>query len=290
MTVKFIAEVSSNHHQDLDRCLQFIDVSAEIGCDAVKFQLFKVDELFSSEILAKSETHRLRKGWELPLSFIPHLAKRCRDKKIHFGCTPFYLKAVDELLPYVDFYKIASYEILWTDLLVACAKTGKPVILSTGMATISEIEKAIIVLQQSGCCDLAILHCVSGYPTPVGECNLAAIKTIRSLLQSQSSQTHCPVGWSDHSVSPGVLFRAVHKWDSELIEFHIDLEGQGAEFQSNHCWLPDQIRLVIDEIKAGLAADGSGEKEPAPSEIPDREWRADPIDGLRPRKHMREVF
>jgi len=290
MTIKFIAEVSSNHHQDLNRCLEFIDRSAEIGCAAIKFQLFRVKELFSREILAKSEMHRSRKEWELPVSFLPHLAKRCRDKNIQFGCTPFYLKAVDELLPYVDFYKIASYEILWNDLLKACARTGKPVILSTGMATMDEIESAVTALCQNGCTNLTVLHCVSGYPTPVTDCNLAAIETIRSIFRPLSSTINFSVGWSDHTVNPGVLFRAVHRWNSEMIEFHMDLEGKGAEYKSRHCWLPDQIGFVIDEIKHGLCADGTGIKQPVPSELPDREWRADPEDGLRPFKHIRNIF
>ena len=86
--VRFVSEVSSNHAQDLQRCLDFIDVSAEVGCDVVKFQLFKVEELFSPEILQKSQKHRDRKQWELPLSFLPELKNRCDEKNIAFSCTP----------------------------------------------------------------------------------------------------------------------------------------------------------------------------------------------------------
>ena len=144
----FISEVSSNHAGDLDRCLEFIDVSAEIGCDAVKFQLFQVEKLFAPEVLASSEEHRNRREWELPSEFIPHIAERCRSRGVQFCCTPFDLEAVDELAPHVDFLKIASYELLWDDLLVACAQTGKPVILSTGMATLDEIQAAVARLRQ----------------------------------------------------------------------------------------------------------------------------------------------
>jgi sialic acid synthase SpsE len=131
----FIAEVSSNHYRDLDRSFAFIDAAAKAHCGAVKFQLFKIDQLFAPEILEKSEAHRRRKDWELPVEFLPQLARRCVENQIQFSCTPFYLAAVDELEPYIDFYKIASYELLWDDLLGACARTRKPVILSTGMAT-----------------------------------------------------------------------------------------------------------------------------------------------------------
>ena len=280
ITTKFIAEVSSNHSRDLDRCLEFIDTAARIGCDAVKFQLFKIDQLFSEEILAKSESHRQRKDWELPTDFLPELSKRSHERGIEFTCTPFYLDAVDELEPYVDFYKIASYELLWDDLIHASAKTGKPLILSTGMATMPEIKHAVETACEAGCTQLSLLHCISGYPTPPKECNLSAIETMRDNYD-------CSVGWSDHSVCPGVIYRAVHTWGASTIEFHLDLEGDGDEFATGHCWLPAQMQAVIETVKIGKIADGSGEKEPAECELSDRDWRADPEDGLRPFRHIR---
>ena len=288
--MKFVAEVSSNHNQDINRCFAFIDKAAEIGCDAVKFQLFKVEELFAPEILAKSEEHRQRKAWELPVEFLPALADRCSKTGIQFACTPFYLKAVEELLPHVDFYKIASYELLWNDLLIACAKTKKPVVISTGMATLDEVKSAVEVIVKAGCENLTILHCVSGYPTPINECNLAAIETIRDQFKIQNSKFKIKFGWSDHSVNSGVIYRAIHRWDAEMIEFHLDLDGTGEEYKAGHCWLPDQIKTVIETVRSGFQSDGTGEKVPTPSELPDRDWRADPIDGLRPLKHIRIDF
>jgi N-acetylneuraminate synthase len=279
----FIAEVSSNHHGNLDRCLQFVDTAASAGCGAVKFQLFRIDELFAPEILEKSPLHQARREWELPPDFLPPLARRCREKSIEFSCTPFYIDAVEQLLPHVDFFKIASYELLWTDLLSACGRTGKPVVLSTGMATMDEIEGAAATLRNAGCKDLTLLHCVSGYPAPAEECNLAAIRTLGDAF-------HCKTGWSDHSVSPAVIHRAVHRWDAEVIEFHLDLDGEGEEFAAGHCWLPGQIASVIKDIRTAFAADGNGQKLPTPAELPDRDWRADPVDGLRPLKLIRETW
>jgi len=246
----------------------------------VKFQLFKIAQLFSSEILERSEKHRNRKEWELPLEFVPQLASRCHEVGIEFSCTPFYLGAVSELEPYVAFYKIASYELLWDDLLAACAKTAKPVILSTGMAFMNEIQHAVQVLQQNGCAAPTLLHCTSAYPTPYAEANLAAIETIRQA-------TGCEVGWSDHTVEPAVIHRAIHRWGAKTIEFHLDLDGTGEEFSAGHCWLPEQIGAVIRDVGKGFVADGNGIKEPVPSELPDRLWRADPSDGLRPMKEIR---
>lgn len=280
MNVDFVAEVSSNHHRNLDRSLEFIDVAARSGCNAVKFQLFRIEELFSPEILSKSEKHRKRKEWELPLEFLPEIAKRCREQNIDFGCTPFYLDAVGQLEPFIAFYKVASYELLWDDLLAACARTGKPVILSTGMAVIDEIKHAVDVLKKNGCNAPTLLHCTSAYPTPHNEANLAAIETIRLA-------TRCEVGWSDHTVEPAVIQRAIYRWNASVIEFHLDLDGMGEEFEAGHCWLPDQIGAVIRDVRKGFEADGNGVKEPVPSELPDRLWRADPSDGLRPLREIR---
>ena len=147
----FIAEVSSNHHRNIERALEFVDAAANAGCSAVKFQLFKLNQLFAPEILNKSAKHRQRKDWELPQEYLPVLAKRCKEKGVAFGCTPFYLDAVAVLKPFVDFYKVASYELLWDDLLAVCAQTGKAVMLSTGLATLPEIQHAVSVLKSNGC-------------------------------------------------------------------------------------------------------------------------------------------
>jgi len=276
----FIAEASSNHDRDLSRALAFVDAAADAGCDAVKFQLFKIDRMFAPEILALSEKHRARKAWELPLSHLAPLTERCLKRGIQFSCTPFYLEAVEELRPFVAFYKIASYELLVTPLLEACAKTGKPVILSTGMATMEEIIAAANTLERAGAADITLLHCVSAYPTPAAEANLAAIASIRNA-------TGCKVGWSDHTRRPAVIERAVHHWNATAVEFHLDLDGEGAEYAAGHCWLPDEIAPVIGRIRESMIADGQGFKGPQPSELSDREWRADPFDGMRPLRPIR---
>lgn len=281
MTINFISEVSSNHNQDLERSIDFVETSARIGCTSVKFQLFKINEMFAPEVLQNSPTHQARKEWELPLSFIPEIKDACKKQKIGFGCTPFYIDAVEELEPYVDYYKIASYELLWTDLLRECSMTKKPLIISTGMATEDEIKQSVETIRNSGCEDLTILHCVSNYPTDIENCNLASIRRIKEITETET-------GWSDHSVLPEVIFRAIHKWNAKTIEFHLDLEGEGREYDSGHCWLPSQIQKVISSVNRGLEADGSGIKEPTESELHERNWRADSVDGLRPTQAIRK--
>ena len=112
-TTKFVAEVSSNHNQDLNRSMEFVSVAAECGFDAVKFQLFEVEKLFSPEARAVNPQLAKRKGWELPPSFIAPLANHAHSLGLEFSCTPFHLEAVHLLEPFVDFFKIASYELLW---------------------------------------------------------------------------------------------------------------------------------------------------------------------------------
>lgn len=288
--VKFVAEVSSNHNRDLSRCKLFIETAAEIGCSAVKFQLFKIDQLFAPEILLKSKTHRDRKLWELPVEFIPELANYCHSIGLEFSCTPFYLQAVEDLEPYVDFFKIASYELLWKELFIKCVETGKPLVFSTGMAKIKEIKNALTAIWGYNTIDITILKCTSAYPTPYYEANLSVINTLETELKSFEKQFNLSIGYSDHTVSPSVIYRAVHHYGCKLIEFHLDIDGKGEEYKAGHCWLPDQIKEVIDNIKMGFEADGAGIIGPTKSEMDDRNWRTDPEDGLRPIKHIRSTF
>ena len=280
---QFIAEISSNHACSTDRCAALIAAAADAGCDAVKFQLFRVEQLFAPEILQASEAHRQRRDWELPVEMIPDLAAECRRHGLAFGCTPFDLSAVEALAPHVDFLKVASYELTWPSLISACAATERPVILSTGMAEMDEVRAGVDAARAAGCTELTVLHCISAYPTPPAECNLAAIAAIASTCD-------VPVGWSDHSRSPDVVLRAVHRWDAVAIEFHLDLDGAGAEFAPGHCWLPEEIAPVIAACRRGAELDGDGNKAPQPSELADRLWRADPTDGLRPLLATRDVW
>jgi len=280
---KFIAEICSNHNQDLSRALAFIDKAAEIGAWGVKFQLFRIEKMFHKSILNHKDYQflRERKEWELPIEWLPILQEQCHRHSIKFGCSPFDLESVRVLKSYVDFFKVASYELPWNALLISIAQFGKPVFLSVGMATIEEINQACKMFQAERVFgDLTVLHCISEYPTPVDECHLRFIDRIKMI----TSDIH-GVGWSDHSRNPGVIYRAVHKYGCETIEFHFDLDGEGAEYNMGHCWLPSEIKGVIKAVNEGMVSDG-GLLEYTPQTAKDRLFRRDP-DGYRPLKETR---
>jgi sialic acid synthase SpsE len=272
---RFIAEIGSNHNRDLDRALALIDACADAGAAAVKVQLFRIDDLFAPEALAAHAQLRARRAWELPPELLAPLAERCRARGVQFGATPFGLWAVEAAAPHVDFLKIASYELLWHELLRACADTGLPLLVSTGMATDAEVDAAVAVAPAA-----TLLHCVSAYPVPPEQCNLAAIAALRE-------RHGVPVGWSDHSRDAAVVERAARRWGASDVELHVDAEDERGHEAGAHNWTPGRLRALIAAC-AGPAlhdarpADGDGVKRPAPAEAHDVLWRADPSDGLRP--------
>ena len=284
LKTKFIAEIGSNHNRDIKRCYKLIDEAKNLGFFAVKFQLFKINELFSKDAKKLYKNVIKKKKRELPLSFLPRLHDYCKKKKIKFSCTPFDLNSVKILQKYVDFYKIASYELNWKDLLEACAKTKKPIILSTGMATYEEVKKAYKILKKFNN-KISLLHCVSAYPASPISCNLKSIDYLRKKFR-------CPVGWSDHTVIPLIIYDAIKHQKAEIIELHFDLEGYGWEEKegNHHCWLPKDLKKMISYIENEKLVMGSFKKKYSLAEKNERKFRADPFDGLRPLKKFRRFL
>jgi len=277
---RFIAEIGSNHNRDDARARRLIDECADAGAGAVKIQVFRIEDLFAPEVLAARAELRTRSAWEFPLELLAPLAAHAHDRGLEFGATPFALWAVDAVAEHVDFLKIASYELLWHDLLRACAETGRPLLLSTGMATVSEIDDAVAVLRAAGARDLTLLHCVSAYPTPLEQCNLAAIESLHE-------RHGCAAGWSDHSADPAVVERAVRRWGAEQVELHVDLADEAGNEAGEHNWTPARLGATIaacagPPLTDSAPADGDGVKRPMAAEAHDVPWRADPSDGLRP--------
>jgi len=253
--IKWIAEVGSNHNGELDRALALIKEAAEIGCHAVKFQ--HGYEVFDPK--CKKVDLALPKQW------IKHIRQACDLEGIEFGCTALDLQAVEELKDYVDFYKVASYDLTWGNLLTAIDKVTLPVCLSTGMANRFEIQNALFNFGSLACSDIVLMHCVSNYPAQDGR--LDRISWIRGLFDPEF---RFAIGYSDHTKNRNTILEAAKKVDA--IEFHFDLDGQGREYKAGHCWLPPEIGPIIHEINPDWK---------------ERAWRRDPEDGLRPMGWMR---
>lgn len=282
INTKLIAEIGSNHNRSLKRCFKIIDEAKKLGFYAVKFQLFKIDKLFSKEAKKTYKIISKKKKRELPLSFLPKLFKYCKKKKIKFSCTPFDLESVEILKPYVDFYKVASYEMNWKDLLEACAKTKKPIILSTGMARFTEVKKAYQTIFKINK-KISLLHCVSAYPANPRSCNLNSIKYLKSKF-------NCKVGWSDHTVNPLIIYNVIKEQKADFIELHFDLDGLGWEEKegNKHCWMPQNLKNTLHYISNEKTINGSLKKNFSLEEKDERKFRADPYDGLRPIKKFRK--
>lgn len=291
MSCRFVAEVGSNHNADLDRALAFVDRAATAGFDAVKFQAFRVQRLFAPEILERSAAHRGRVAQELPLAWLPDLAAACKSHGLVLGCSVFDVDTAADVAPHVQFVKVSSYELLCHALVRVCATSGKPTLISTGMATLEEVGTAVEAFRAAGGDALALLHCVSCYPAAPEDSNLAAIGVLRDAFG-------VACGWSDHTTDPATVLRAVRRWRSDWVEMHVDLDGRGAEFAPGHCWLPDAAADVIhaarvgsgDDAAAASALDGDARKGPAASERDARLWRADPADGMRPHGTIRAMW
>ncbi len=278
---KFIAEVCSNHNGNLKRALKFVDFAKKYGFYAVKFQLFEIDKLFSKDAykLFKSAQKKIKR--ELPRKFIPVISKYCKKKKIKFSCTPFDLSAVEYLKKYVDFFKIASYEMAWPDLLISCAQTKKPVILSTGMSNYNEVKKSYEILKKNNCKKISLLHCVSSYPANVMACNMNSIKFLKKKF-------NCEVGWSDHTVNNLLIYSAIKKHKANYVELHVDIDDKGWEnVGGKHCWSPQKVKDLIEYLKNEKKIDGGYFKRISSDENSERKFRADPADGLRPIKSFR---
>ena len=279
--IKIIAEICSNHNNDINRCYKLIDKAKEIGCYAIKFQLFQINHLFHSSFIKRNKLTKLKKR-ELNPDFLSKISKHCKKKQIKFGCTPFDLKSVDLLAPYVDFFKISSYEILWKNLLKKIITKKKEILISTGMSNKREVDNVIkIIKEEKKNIKFSFLHCVSAYPAKIKECNLNSIPYLKKISKTN-------VGWSDHTVNSLLIYKLYKDFNVRLFELHFDLDGKGWEFKdSKHCWLPNQISELINFIKNERIIEGKYHKKPSKSELKEKLYRTDPTDGLRPLKKIR---
>jgi sialic acid synthase SpsE len=267
--VYIIAEAGSNHDRDLDQARRLIDVAAEAGADAVKFQTFRADSIvaetetrakYLDDILPPGQTMSdLFRQLELPRDWHAGLKAHAEERGIDFLSTPFDHDAVDLLDGIgVKAFKVATYELWHLPLIRDIASRGKPIICSTGMANIAEVQAAVDTVAATGNDGLILLHCVVNYPPPFSDLNLRAIETMRAAFR-------VPVGYSDHS--PGLLAPIVATTlGAAVLEKHFTTDRTRSGPDHRFALEPDELRAMVQAVRDTEAALGDGVKRMAAAE------------------------
>jgi pseudaminic acid synthase len=267
-----IAEMSANHGQSFDAAIDLVRAAKSAGADAIKLQTYTPDTITidsrRSEFLIGKGTlwegrnlHDLYREAFTPWEWQPKLKEEAEKQGMHCFSTPFDDTAVDFLEEMnVPAYKIASFELVDSEHLKKVAATGKPVIMSTGMATLAEIDEAVRTLREAGCTQLALLKCTSAYPSLPEEMNL---RTIPHLAEA----FHVPVGLSDHTLGVAVPVSAV-ALGACIIEKHLTLRRSDGGPDAAFSLEPAEFRAMVDAIRVAENALGKvsyemGEREQA---------------------------
>nr|HPM11837.1 pseudaminic acid synthase [Paludibacter sp.] len=251
--VYIIAELSANHNQDFEQAVQLIKSAKEAGADAIKLQTYTPDTI---TIDCDNEYFRIGKGtlWEgrnlydlykeayTPWEWQPKLKQVANDLGMDLFSTPFDNTAV-EFLEKMDVpaYKIASFELVDIPLIQRVAKTGKPIIMSTGMATLAEIDEAVQAAREAGCKELALLKCTSGYPADPAEMNL---RTIPHMTEAFG----LPVGLSDHTLGIAVPVAAI-ALGACIVEKHFTLSRSVPGPDSAFSLEPHEFKAMVEAIR-----------------------------------------
>lgn len=262
-----IAEVGSNHCGDVELARRSLAAAAESGADVVKFQMYDPEKLvgLTAPVLSYiAQTHRTQRerfrSLYLPKTMFPELAELARQKGVMFLVTPFDEEAVEFLDPLVPAFKVASGDLTHIRLLRTVAAKEKPVLLSTGMATLEEIDRAVKEFSQSR---LILLHCVGAYPTPDEEADLLTIGFL-------GERYGVPVGWSDHTRGMTAAVAAV-ALGAQVVEKHFilskNLPAADVELSAD----PQEFQNMVQAIRRAERQRGRLWRDPSPSEAYFRE-------------------
>jgi N-acetylneuraminate synthase len=264
-----IAELSGNHNGQLERALRLVDAAKEAGADAVKIQTYTADTITidddGPDFTIKEGPWRGRRLYELyreahtPWEWHPALFEYARKIGITCFSSPFDSTAIDLLEGLgAPAYKIASFELIDLPLIRYAAKARKPLIMSTGMASADEITDAVDAAKEGGASEIILLHCVSGYPTPAEEANLARISALAKAYS-------CPIGLSDHTLTIETAIAAV-ALGAVLIEKHFTMKREDGGPDAAFSLEPDEFAAMVQGARTAYSALGRAEYERAPSE------------------------
>jgi N-acetylneuraminate synthase len=271
-----IAELSANHNGNLEHALRIIDAAAEVGADAVKIQTYRPDTItLKSDAPDFQITEGLWAGhtlydlyewahtpWEWHEALFAHAAKR----GITMFSSPFDPTAGDLLESLgTPAYKIASFEAVDLPLIRYVASKGKPMIISTGMADLEEITEAVEAAREGGCKELALLHCVSGYPAPASDYNLAT-------LADRAARFGVPVGLSDHTLDNTTAIASV-ALGACIIEKHMTLDRKGGGPDDSFSLEPSEFAALCRDVRTAWEAVGSVDYGRKSSELANVKFR-----------------
>jgi N-acetylneuraminate synthase len=254
-----IAEVSANHNGRLESALALVEAAKAVGADAVKLQTYRPDTITldsdGDEFVIKGGLWDGRRLFDLyaeahtPWDWHRHLFNRARALGITIFSSPFDRTAIDLLEDLgAPAYKIASFEAVDLPLIRYAASTGKPMIISTGMADADEIAEAVEAARSAGCRELALLHCVSGYPAPASDYNL---RTIRDMVR----RFGCVTGLSDHTIDNTTAVASI-AMGAAIIEKHFTLDRSGGGPDDSFSLEPAEFRALCDGVRTAWASLG----------------------------------
>lgn len=257
-----IAEISGNHNQSLERAIKIIEAAANAGVDGIKIQTYTADTMTidkaDNEFFIKDKNslwqgeslYNLYKKAYTPWEWHEAIFKRCSELGLICFSTPFDFTSVDYLEQFnPPYYKIASFENIDLPLIKKVAQTGKPMIVSTGMASIAELDEMVTCAKENGCKDLTLLKCTSSYPSTPKGTNLLTISHMRDLFQ-------CNVGLSDHTLGIGVSVASVAMGVS-MIEKHFTLSRADGGVDAAFSMEPAEMKQLVNEVRSAYEALGS---------------------------------
>lgn len=264
-----IAELSGNHNGSIQRLFSLIEQAKQSGADAVKIQTYTPDTItldydgngfvLTEGVWAGRKLYDLLGEAATPWEWHEALFNKAREVGITMFSTPFDPTSIDFLEQFnPPAYKIGSFEIIDIPLIEKVASLGKPMIISTGMASMDEIQEAVTAASKGGCQNLVLLHCISGYPTCVEECNL---KTIPELAKKFGVL----IGLSDHSLEASVPVVAT-AMGAAVIEKHFTIRRSDGGPDASFSIEPDELRELVGNCKTAHSALGEVANSPAPSE------------------------
>jgi N-acetylneuraminate synthase len=254
-----IAEAGSNHNGDVDLARELIDVAAEAGADAVKFQTFRADDMYVEdsgdvEYLDDDRSiYDIIESMEMPYEWIPELHDHCRERGMLFLSTPFDERSAEKLDPYVPAYKIASYTMSHHPFLESLAARDKPILMSTGAHERDEVSESVGVLRNAGVEELVLLQCVAAYPTPLESINVRVVDRLRREFDVLS-------GLSDHTLDPVTAPAAAVALGADVVEKHFTLDKSMEGPDHQFALEPDQLDRMIGAIRRTETALGTDEK------------------------------